>query len=153
MATSQITPPPGFELEQAQQPQQSQAVQPPPGFELEQGGEQPKRSWLDSVTDFAGEMWKQVNPISAVQGLSQAAAHPIQAAKGLMEGQAEIEKKAEAAFKKGDYVEGVRHVMNYLIPVLGQQTDAAGDLMQSGQIAKGAGMTAGIAATLLAQKL
>jgi hypothetical protein len=41
-------------------------------------------------------------------------------------------------------------VLNYLIPVLGPQIDRAGDLMQSGEYAKGAGATVGIGANVAA---
>jgi hypothetical protein len=108
------------------------------------------RSWLDSAKDFASEAWNQVNPVAAVKGLAQAANHPIDTGKQLLLSQADVEKKAEESFKKGDYGTGVRHVLNYLLPVLGPQIDRAGDLMQSGEYAKGAGATVGIGANVAA---
>jgi hypothetical protein len=111
------------------------------------------RSWLDSAKDFASEAWNQVNPVAAVKGLAQAANHPIDTGKGLLLSQAEVENKAEESFKKGDYGTGVRHVLNYLIPVLGPQIDRAGDLMQSGEYAKGAGATVGIGANVAVPEL
>lgn len=127
----------------------------PDGYQLDSAAqEKPKpRTWLDSVGDAAAEWWKQVNPVSSVKGLAEAVNSPIQTGKALLENQGQIEKKAEAAFKRGDYAEGVRHVLNYLLPVLGQQTDQAGDLAQSGQYARAAGQTLGLATNLAVPEL
>lgn len=111
------------------------------------------RTWVDSATDAAKEWWKQVNPVSAVQGLAQAARHPIDTAVSLSQGQGMLAKRAEESFKKGDYAAGVQHFLNYLVPVIGQQTDQAGDLARQGEYAKAAGMTAGIATNIAAPEL
>jgi hypothetical protein len=134
--------PAGYKLDE-----QSDIPPLPAGYKLDQPAP-PPRSWLDSAKDFASEAWNQVNPVAAVKGLAQAANHPIDTGKQLLISQAEVEKKAEESFKKGDYGTGVRHVLNYLIPVLGPQIDRAGDLMQSGEYAKGAGATVGIGANV-----
>lgn len=152
MATPPL--PPGYTLDQPA------GIPPlPPGYKLDapQGGDSPAaakpRTWLDSASDYGSELWKQINPVSAVKGLAQATSHPIDTASSLLQGQGELEKKAEESFKKGDYVEGMRHALNYLIPIIGQQTDAAGDLAQKGEFAKSAGMTTGIAANIAAPEM
>jgi hypothetical protein len=114
---------------------------------------EPKPNWLDSLSNFASEWWKQVNPVSGVQGLAQAAAHPVETGKALAENQGMLAQKAEEAFKAGDYAAGVQHALNYLVPVLGQQTDAAGDLARQGEYAKAAGMTAGIGTNIAVPEL
>jgi hypothetical protein len=111
------------------------------------------RTWTDSVGDAASEYWKQVNPISAVLGLANAVNHPIDTGKALLSAQGEVGKKAAASFQQGDYVAAARHGIDYLLPVIGPQIDQAGDLAQSGQYAKSAGQTAGIATNLAAPEL
>jgi hypothetical protein len=111
------------------------------------------RGWLDSASDFAKEYWEKVNPVTAVEGLRDAAAHPIDTLKGITNSSAEVEKKAEEAFKRGNYVEGMRHALNYLLPVIGPQTDKAGDQAQRGEYAKSAGGTLGIGTAFAAPEL
>jgi hypothetical protein len=128
----------------------------PPGATLISGGDNnppAPRSWLDSASDFAKEWWNQVNPVSAIKGVDQAFYHPIDTAATVLQNQGDVEKKAKAAFDRGDYAQGIRHFLNYMLPVLGPQTDAAGDMMQNGQYAKGAGMTAGIATNVAAPEI
>lgn len=113
-----------------------------------------KQTWMDKVSDFAGEWWKQVNPIAGVQGMVQAAEHPITTGKNMLQAQGELKQKAEDAFKQGNYAEGVRHTLNYLLPVLGPQSDTAGTMLQNPQTrAAGLGMTAGIGTNLAAPEL
>ena len=111
------------------------------------------RTWTDSVGDAASEWWKQVNPISAVLGLANAASHSIDTGKALLNAQGALATKSVASFKQGDYVAAARHGIDYLLPVLGPQIDQAGDLAQSGQYAKSAGITAGIATNIAAPEL
>lgn len=108
-----------------------------------------RRSWLDEVGDFASAAWKEVNPIEAIKGLNEAVKHPIDAATGMLMAQDEPRLKAEAAFKRGDYAEGARHVLGYLIPMLGPGIDVSGNLMQQGEYAKGAGQAVGIGANIV----
>jgi hypothetical protein len=103
--------------------------------------------WLGK---FASEFWNQVNPVSAVQGVSQAFYHPIETAKSMGQAQGALAQKAEDAFHRGEYVEGLRHSLSYLIPILGPQIDRAADLMQQQEYAKGLGATTGIAANIAA---
>jgi hypothetical protein len=118
----------------------------------QQAGTAP-RTWTDSAGDAASEWWKQVNPLSALEGLANAVNHPIDTGTALLNAQGEVGKKAAASFKQGDYVGATRHAIDYLLPVIGPQIDQAGDLVQSGQYAKGAGMTAGIGTNIAAPEL
>lgn len=110
-------------------------------------------SWLESASRFAKEAWDQVNPVAAVEGLANAVNHPIDTINAIGGAHLAVEKKAEDAFKKGNYTEGVRHVINYLIPVIGPNMDQAGDKLQGGDIAGGLGQTAGLGVSLVAPEL
>ena len=103
-------------------------------------------SWLGSLTDFASGAWSQINPVAAAKSTWQMLRHPIDTGNAMVAAQANVEKKAEEAFKKGDYAEGMRHVLGYLLPVIGPQVDAMGDQAQSGRVAEALGEAAGFAA-------
>src|ERR1035437_4293976 len=99
-------------------------------------------TWMDQLSDIPKGFWN--NMVQGGQGLVDAGkavyntvAHPIETAKGntgitaalggIGKSQDEVRLKAEDAFKKGNYAEGVRHVAGYMIPMLGPQLDASGD--------------------------
>jgi hypothetical protein len=113
----------------------------------------PQRTWIDSAKDVAKEWWDKVNPVTALQGLAQAGAHPLDTGAQMLQNQGQLAEKAKDSFDKGNYTEGIRHFLNYLVPVLGPQTDQAGDLAQQGQYAKAAGQTLGIATNIAAPEL
>src|ERR1035438_117813 len=113
----------------------------------------PPRTWTDSLGDAASEYWNQVNPLAALKSLVQATNHPIDTAGSLLNAQGEVGKKAYDSAKAGDYVSAARHGLDYLLPIIGPQIDRAGDLAQSGQYAKSAGATAGIATNIAAPEL
>lgn len=106
------------------------------------------RTWLDSATDFASEMLKQINPISGIKGAAQLAAHPIESYKADTTNREQIMQKAEEAFKKGDYGGGMSHALYAIIPFLGSQLNEAGEQFQRGEYAKGAGASTGIGLNL-----
>lgn len=112
-----------------------------------------ERSWLDSTKDFLGEALKSVDPRGINAGVQQAFWHPLDTVSAMGQAQGALKDKAEDAFKKGDYAEGVRHVLSYLIPVLGPRLDQAGDYMQKGEIAKGLGATTDVAAQAFGPKV
>lgn len=128
-------------------------VQDDPFASIAQPIKPPERTWIDSAKDLAKEWWDKVNPVTAVQGAAQAAAHPLDTGSQLLKNQGELALKAKDAFDKGNYTEGIRHFLNYMVPVLGQQTDEAGDLAQKGELAKSAGQTLGIATNIAAPEL
>lgn len=111
------------------------------------------RGWMDSVKDFASETWKQINPVSAVEGINQTIRHPIDTFHSLNKAQDEVAQKAEDAFKKGDYGTGVGHVLNWLLPIIGPQSDEAGEMINRGEIAKGLGKSVGLGLNLAAPEL
>jgi len=143
-ATSSQPPAPGGPVDYAALAKQAGAISSTPP---------PTRSWTDSVGDAASEWWNQVNPISAVKGLATAVNHPIDTGKALLDAQGELANKVVSSFKSGNYVDAARHGLDYLLPVIGPQIDQAADLAQSGQYAKSAGMTAGIATNIAAPEL
>lgn len=102
------------------------------------------RTWLDSATDFAKGIWQKVNPVSGVQGAAQATAHPINTYVSDASNRQELLNKAEDAFKKGNYSEGVAHALYGIIPFLGPQMDQAGTNIQQGNIATGLGQSVGM---------
>jgi hypothetical protein len=106
----------------------------PAGYKLDQ----PKSgNWLDSVRDYAAGAWD--NLMQTGQGMINTVAHPIETAVGIGKAQDALRIKAEDAFKRGDYVEGVRHVLDYAIPVVGPAIDQLGDQARSGQVARSLG--------------
>lgn len=125
---------------------------------------QPK-SWLDQLSDVPKGIWN--NLTQSGQGLIDAGkaafdtlAHPVDTATGktgvtklaadMGNAQDAVRLKAEAAFQRGDYAEGVRHVISYLIPAIGPQIDASGDKAQQGKWGEAAGEAIGTASQLAA---
>lgn len=96
-----------------------------------------QRSWMDSVGDFAKGFWGNMSATG--EGMVNAVKHPVQTIKDIGTSQDAVRLKAEDAFKRGDYAEGVRHVMGYLIPVAGPGIDASGDKAQQGKVAEALG--------------
>jgi hypothetical protein len=82
-------------------------------------------------------------------GAKQFFAHPIDTLMRSLEAQGDLAKKARDAYDKGDYMGAVVHGLNYLVPFTGQQTDQAGQQLQSGDIAGGIGRTLGTAVPAL----
>ena len=103
------------------------------------------RTWLDSVADYAKGAWSQINPVSAAKGVAQAVSHPIDAATQMLQNQGALADKAKAAFQSGDYLTGLRHSLDYLLPVIGPSIDAMGDQAQGGQVASALGKATGFA--------
>lgn len=153
MGTAVAPPlPPGFVLDK----QESTAPPLPPGFVLDSPtGEAPKqeapeqpRTWLDDAGDFAKGAWSQLNPVTAVKGMAQAAAHPIDTATNMLSAQGGLASKAEEAFKAGDYGTGARHVIEYLLPVLGPAVSQMGDKAAEGKVAEALGEATGLAGVM-----
>ena len=72
----------------------------------------------------------------------QAVTHPIDTIKGIGQSQdAELEA-SKAAFKKGQYGEGIRRGIGYILPVVGPALSQAGTEMQRGEYGKGLAHTA-----------
>ncbi len=112
-----------------------------------------KRSWLDSASDFAGELWNNINPVNAVKGAATAIAHPIQTYANDAATREQIRQKAEDAFSKGNYADGAAMMLSGIVPLLGPASQRAGDFMEQGQYAKGFGAATGIGLSLAAPKI
>lgn len=113
----------------------------------------PEKSWLDSAKDYLGESLASLNPKAINQGVQSAFWHPIDTIGAIGEAQGALATKAEESFKKGDYAAGMRHALNYLIPILGPRLDQAGDYFQQGEYAKGAGATTDVAIQAMGPKV
>jgi len=113
----------------------------------------PPRTWLDEAADFGKGLWSQVPGPSAITALNEAASHPIETGKAMLRNQDAVRLRAEEAFKRGDYGEGIRHTLGWLIPVIGPQIDEAGNKAGSGHLAEGLGEATGIGLNLVAPEL
>lgn len=95
------------------------------------------RSWLDSAKDFAEGAWN--NLVQSGQGIVNLAARPLNTIAQMGQSQDEVRQKAEKAFQSGNYAEGVRHVLGYVLPGVGPALDQLGDQAQAGEVAKALG--------------
>src|SRR5271154_4003920 len=102
------------------------------------------RTWLDSATDFAKGVWQQVNPVSGIKGAAQLAAHPIDSYVQDASNRQELLDKAESAFKKGNYGEGVMHALYGIVPFIGPQAEQSANNLAQGNTATGLGQATGM---------
>ena len=103
------------------------------------------RSWIDSVGDYLGEALSSLKPSNINAGIQQAFWHPIDTVNAIGNAQGALLTKAEDAFKQGDYARGVRHAIDYLLPVIGPRLDQAADYAVQGDFAKSLGATTDVA--------
>lgn len=96
----------------------------------------------------AGRMLTGINPEGAVQDFQQAA-EPV---KGLLKAQGDLFFKGRQAAEQGDYITAARHLVDWLIPVLGPAIDDAADEYRAGRPWAGSGKTAGILTGLVGPK-
>lgn len=102
---------------------------------------------LDSIGHGISEFWKQVDPVAAAKGIHAALQNPTGTAKETGRQNVELWNKTKDAYNKGEYVEAVRHALNYGlngIPGIGYGIDQAGDKFNAGDIAGGVGQSLGI---------
>lgn len=117
-------------------------------------GKPAPKGWLDQTADFVASTLKQVNPVAGLSAAGNAVLHPIDTAKSLGAAQGDQEKLAEESFKAGNYVEGMRHALAYLIPIVGPSLlGDAGDQMKAGNYGKGMGIGAGQGLAMVAPAL
>jgi hypothetical protein len=93
----------------------------------------------------ASGAWEMLNPITMVQGVAGAVAHPIDTARGLVKAQTAQLGKARDAFGAGRYSEMVGHAAAGMLPVvgpvaanIGEGIGETGDIAGGGQGARGA---------------
>lgn len=107
-----------------------------------------KPGWISSLLSESTQSLRNLGP-----AVTQTVTHPVRTAQGILQAQGELEQRAEEAFKKGNYVEGARHVINYLLPFIGPRLDEAGNYMQQGEYAKGVGATLDVAGQTFGPKV
>lgn len=102
---------------------------------------------VDAVARFGKNFNEQANPVSgaALRANAQLTAHPIDTAKGMLDTQGNLAVQAGKSFESGNYLDGIRHAIAYLVPFLGPGIDKAGDQAAAGDVAGGLGTAAGIA--------
>lgn len=122
-------------------------------FHAENAKDSAGKPLVDSLMDFGKEATAGFNPVTILGGLDKAFWHPIDTAKGMLTAQDALRLKALESFKKGDYVTGSRHMLEWAIPVLGPRMAQAGDWTQQGEYAKGLGATADLAAQIVLPKV
>jgi hypothetical protein len=76
--------------------------------------------------------------------------HPVDTLKAMAKLQGELGERAGKELANKDYVRGLTHGVEWLIPGLGPTLAHSGDQLESGDTAGGVGTTLGAAATLLA---
>jgi hypothetical protein len=89
-------------------------------------------SWLDQAGQYAKGVWDNLQQTG--QGMVDiATTNPLTTLKTIGQNQDALRLKAQDAFKRGDLAEGARHVVDYLLPVIGPGIDALGDEAGSGK--------------------
>jgi hypothetical protein len=98
----------------------------------------------NTVGTFARHIGAQLNPVSAVEAVGHAVAHPIDTVTAIGAAQGALFDKAKASYDKGDYGTAARHFVDYLLPLIGPPLDKAADASQAGHVAAGAGDAVGL---------
>jgi hypothetical protein len=91
----------------------------------------------------AGEM---LNPITAIKGIANAVAHPIDTAGAIVGAHKEQFGKARQAFDEGRLVEAAGHGMAGVLPVIGPAAANVGEQIAQGDVAGGLGAATGLVA-------
>jgi hypothetical protein len=108
------------------------------------------------IERFAKNFWDQVNPLALGNAMIEAAKHPLDTLDAAGKAMAKPLYDGIKAVHEGNYTEAARHFVNYGLnasPGVGSTLDAAGNQMEQGDIAGGAGKTAGLATAMLAPKI
>lgn len=96
-------------------------------------------STLRSLRAFGGEATQGINPINILKGVQAAALHPIQTGRALLSAQDRVRQQAVEAYRRGDTMTALAKGAEWLVPFLGPRLSEAGDLLQSGDVARGLG--------------
>jgi hypothetical protein len=113
------------------------------------GGSTDKRGWFDSLSDAVGAWWHEISPYEQLKGANEAVKHPIDAVTGMGMAQDTARLKSREAFRQGDYAGALRHALNYFVPLMGPGADEAGDMLERGEYAKGAGKALGMGTNIV----
>lgn len=99
---------------------------------------------VNSAKDFFGEATAGLNPVNIYHALKSIAFDLPGTVKQIGQAQGSLYQKAEQSYKDGDYTAAARHMVNYLLPIIGPRLDQSGDDFQRGEYAKGLGVVADI---------
>jgi hypothetical protein len=95
----------------------------------------------------ASGAWEMLNPVTMLQGVAGAVAHPIDTARGLVNAQTAELGKARDAFGAGRYSEMLGHAAAGVLPVVGPVAANIGEgIAESGDVATGMGRALGVLA-------
>lgn len=110
---------------------------------------------VDSVAEFAKGANQTANPFTheSLQGNANLVAHPLHTGQSMLEAQGHLAEAAKDSFKQGNYIDGIRHAVAYMLPLVGPAIDKAGNDAGNGEVAKGLGEAAGIALPAVAPEL
>jgi hypothetical protein len=102
-----------------------------------------------ATSRFLGGAWKNLNPITALEGLYSGVTHPLDTGKAILQAQGAELGKAADNFKQGRYSEAVGHGAAGLLPLIGPAAAAAGERIGSGDVAGGLGEATGLLAPIV----
>ena len=108
-----------------------------------------ERTWIDELVDVGRGWWQNVNPVNAIKATGGAIMHPVETVKAVGAAQGALAVKAEEAFKQGDYITGSRHLLNYLLPLIGPALDESSDDIAEGRYAEGVGKALGLGTSVV----
>ena len=100
----------------------------------------PEPDVWEKAQHMAKEFFAPLNPVTAVQGLSQLAAHPVDTLKADNDLRMQIYNKVAEKYGKGEYANGLAHGIYAGIPLLGPQLDRLATMGEQGDVG---GMVAG----------
>ncbi len=109
----------------------------------------PDNSIWAGVKEFASEL----NPVKALTGLRDAAAHPIDTLTADANARQQILDKGKAQLKAGDYAGGAANTLYGLIPFVGEGLANRGQQFVQGDTAKAIGGSLGMGVNLAAPAL
>ena len=96
-----------------------------------------------SLRRFLTNAGSMLNPVTAVKGIAQAVAHPVDTVTGIGRASMEQGRLAKSAYDRGDIVEAVGRGAAVL-PVIGPTAAAIGDQIAAGDVAGGLGAATGL---------
>lgn len=99
-----------------------------------------------ALSRFGSGLAKNLNPITAIEGLAGAVRHPLDTASSILQANLEQLKKAGADYQQGRYSEMVGHGVAGVLPIIGPSAAAAGERIGSGDVAGGLGEATGLLA-------
>ena len=101
---------------------------------------------VNATIDYGKGLNRTLNPFSQEgrQAAAQLVYHPMDTARAALDAQGRLYQASRESFQNKDYINGVRHAISYLIPVLGPAIDEAGNKAGQGQVAEGLGEATGI---------